>query len=66
MEKYSKDFISQCRRSIKTYATIIEKISKQDITEFSSREQLHIMTACHDNMKHLMHIIEVYEDENND
>ena len=58
MPNYSKDFIAQCKRSMKTYAAIIEKISKQNITEFSSREQLHIMTACHDSMKHLMTILE--------
>lgn len=58
MPNYSKAFFDQARRSIKVYAAIIEKISKKDITEFTAREQLHIMTACHDNMKDLMKLLE--------
>lgn len=58
MPNYSKAFLDQARRSIKTYAMIIEKISKKDITEFTAREQLHIMTACHDNMMDLMKLLE--------
>lgn len=58
MPNYSKAFLDQARRSIKTYATIIEKISKQDISDFTAREQLHIMTACHENMKDLMKLLE--------
>ena len=58
MPNYSKAFLDQARRSIKIYATVIEKISKQDISDFTAREQLLIMTACHDNMKDLMKLLE--------
>ncbi|MBO7733152.1 MAG: hypothetical protein J6S67_11380 [Methanobrevibacter sp.] len=64
MPKYSKAFLDQARRSINVYANIIDKISKKDITEFTAREQLHIMTACHDNMKDLMKLLEQEGEEN--
>ena len=54
MAKYSDAYIAQCRRSIKTYASIIEKCTKSDITEFTTKEQLHIMTACNQEMRKLM------------
>lgn len=63
MVKHSDAYIQQCRRSIKTYASIIEKCTKQDIKDFTIKEQLHIMTACNQAMRNLMGEL---ENEDND
>lgn len=61
--KLSEDYVKQLNRSIKTYAAIIEKITKNDITEFTTKEQLHIMTACNQEIHNLGHMLEMNDNE---
>ena len=61
--KLSEDYIKQIKRSIKTYVSIIEKITKNDLKEFTTREQLHIMTACNRELHELGHMLEECENE---
>lgn len=63
MPKHSDAYLVQCKRSIKTYANIIEKCTKSDINDFTIKEQLHIMTACNQAMRNLMGEL---ENEDND
>ena len=60
------NLIKIAKKDIKKYEDIIEKITKEDITEFSVKEQIYIIQACNDGIKNNKEFLDAQENDNED